>query len=313
MCLYPKLIKNPKYKPNKKNGGQVPPLLDKRIGVIPIGCGKCMQCMKQKSRNWQYRIIEDIKVNTNAKFITLTFSNKSIKELAEELKELSGYALDNAIATLAVRRFLERWRKEYGKSVRHWLVTELGHNGTENIHLHGILWTDKIESIERIWKYGYVWDGKKVNEMKINYVSAKTASYITKYMNKIDKKHIYYNSIVLCSKGIGSNYVEKNKKKDYYKGENGSKIALNTYWKNKLFSEEERERLWIEKLDKGERWIGGKRYKADDIEGIRNALRVERRYNKELGYGDDEKNWQQQEYENKCREINIYKRINNIK
>ena len=31
MCLYPTLIKNPKYKPNKKNGGQVPPVLDKRV------------------------------------------------------------------------------------------------------------------------------------------------------------------------------------------------------------------------------------------------------------------------------------------
>jgi len=37
MCLYPKLIKNPKYKPNKKNGGIVPELKDIRVLAVPIG------------------------------------------------------------------------------------------------------------------------------------------------------------------------------------------------------------------------------------------------------------------------------------
>ena len=43
MCLYPRLIKNPKYKPNKKNGGRVPPILDSRVLAVPIGCGKCLE------------------------------------------------------------------------------------------------------------------------------------------------------------------------------------------------------------------------------------------------------------------------------
>ena len=41
------------------------------------------------------------------------------------------------------------------------------------------------------------------------------------------------------------------------------------YYRNKIYSEEEREKLWIEKLNKGERWIGGscirrKNYKSDE-------------------------------------------------
>ena len=60
--------------------------------------------------------------------------------------------MENKIATLAVRRFLERWRKKYKKSVRHWLVTELGQKNTEHLHLHGIIWTDKGEEINKIWK-----------------------------------------------------------------------------------------------------------------------------------------------------------------
>ena len=69
MCLYPKLIKNPRYKATKKNRGIVPICNDERKKIIPIGCGKCMVCMKQRAREWKYRIIEDLKVHKNAKYL----------------------------------------------------------------------------------------------------------------------------------------------------------------------------------------------------------------------------------------------------
>jgi hypothetical protein len=49
MCLYPRIIQNPKYKINNKNGGVIPPIYDDRITKVPIGCGKCMEC-KNKER-----------------------------------------------------------------------------------------------------------------------------------------------------------------------------------------------------------------------------------------------------------------------
>ena len=125
MCLYPKLIRNPKYKANKKNGGVIPHMKDERVGFTPIGCGECIECMKKKANEWRVRLNEDIKKHTNGVFVTLTFSNESYRELSKLCKG-KGYNLDNEIATLAVRRFLERWRKKYKKSVRHWLITELG-------------------------------------------------------------------------------------------------------------------------------------------------------------------------------------------
>jgi hypothetical protein len=39
MCLYPKLIKNRKYVANKKNGGNIPVPSDKRVLMVPVGCG----------------------------------------------------------------------------------------------------------------------------------------------------------------------------------------------------------------------------------------------------------------------------------
>ena len=141
MCLYPDLVLNPKYRPNKKNGGNPPPLTDERVKYVPIGCGKCIECTKQRANAWRIRLLEHIKTNTNGKFITLTLSNEQYADLFSDLEpkqQSFNYSMENQIATLATRRFLERWRKQFRKSLQHWLVTELGHNGT-NKHLI-LLW-----------------------------------------------------------------------------------------------------------------------------------------------------------------------------
>ena len=150
MCLYSELRENKKWKPNKKNGGNPPIIKDPRTKWVAYRCGKCMECRKQKAREWSVRLQEEVKEDRTGKFVTLTFSNESIYKiihgdrLNQPIKNLDGYELDNEIAKTAVRRFLERWRKKHKKSVKHWLITELGqpsnkigHQGTENLHLSG--------------------------------------------------------------------------------------------------------------------------------------------------------------------------------
>jgi len=322
MCLYPKLIKNRKYISNKKNGGNIPPVTDERVLMVPIGCQKCIECKKQKARNWQVRLQEEIRDDNRGKFVTLTFSNESIKELTKEINRISGYNLDNEIATLAVRRFLERWRKKYKKSVKHWLVTELGGNGTENIHLHGIIWTNEsAETINKIWKYGYTWVGDKNNG---GYVNEQTINYITKYVTKTDIKHKEYNSKILCSPGIGKNYVDRydsklnkfngNDTKETYTTKQGIKLALPIYYRNKIWTEEEREKLWIQKLDKNERWVCGEKVDVSNgDEEYYKILDYYRKKNKRLGYGDDSKNWELKRYENERRNLKTLERIKNAK
>lgn len=307
MCLYPKLIKNRKYIKNKKNGGVIPTVSDKRVLYVPVGCGKCMECRKQKARDWCVRLQEDIRHNKNGKFVTLTFDEESLKELSDNIKGLTGYELENEIATLAMRRFLGRWRKKYKKSVRHWMVTELGQKNTERIHLHGIIWTDEKEDIKNIWKYGNVWIGEYVNE--------KTINYIVKYLSKTDDKHKEYNSKMLTSAGIGKGYINRiDAKNNKYKKEEtnetyttrqGVKLALPIYYRNKIYNEEEREKLWLEKLDKQERWVNG--IKVDISNGEEQyyeLLKNERMKNKRMGYGDDSRNWERVKYENERRAIN---------
>jgi hypothetical protein len=309
-------MENPKYRANKKNGGVIPPLPldefgkpDERVKYVPIGCGRCMQCKKQKANEWKIRLLEEIKVNKNGKFITLTFSTESIKELDKAIEgDLSGYDRDNEMVTIAMRRFLERWRKFEKKSVRHWFVTELGHGKFEHIHLHGILFTDKEPKyITDRWGYGIVWNGDEHN----GYVNNKTVNYMVKYVNKLDKEHEYYNPKILCSKGIGKYYEKDDKYNDHkYKGkntedtyrlDNGRKIANPIYYRNMLYNENERERLWLDKLDKDERWVMN--IKAVDDEHYYKLLKSAQYMNMKLGYGNNEINWNKRMYENQKRNI----------
>jgi len=317
MCLYPKLIKNKKYISNKKNGGIVPPLPlievngrlmeDLRVLEVPVGCGRCIECKKQKARNWNVRLNEEIRNNhKHAKFITLTFSNESYKELYYATDKVKGYEKDNAIATLGVRRFLERWRKQYKKSLRHWLVTELGKTGTEHIHLHGIIWTtESNEELSLKWRYGYISIGKRrydkgkaLNNYNTGYVNEQSINYITKYIHKQDEKHPNYKAKILTSAGIGKGYTQRHDSKrnkfkkrgtdETYKNRKGYKLALPIYYRNQIYSEEEREQLWLEKLDKEERFVLGQRIDiSQNDEQYYKALKEAREKNKRLGYGTD--------------------------
>lgn len=316
MCLYPILIKNKKYVSNKKNGGNIPICNDERVKLVPVGCGKCIECMKQKKRQWQVRLQEELRINKNAYFVTLTFSQDELDKLNKEVNCEIADIRENEIATLAVRRFLERWRKKYKKSVKHWLITELGHHNTERIHLHGLIFTNEVKTIiESIWQYGIVWFGE--------YVNNKTINYIVKYCNKIDHDHKGYQPKILCSPGIGNGYTKRidsninkykgEETKEFYRTRDGTKLNLPIYYRNKIYSEEEREKLWLNKLDKNERWVCGEKINADNEQELMQLLYYYRRKNKELGYGDDTIEWSKYEYIKKNNMLKYYKKLSKLK
>lgn len=326
MCIFPKIIKNPKYKGNKKNQGVIPYLTDDRVAYVPIGCGLCIECSKQRARTWKIRLYEDIKEHRNAKFITLTFSNESYHDLTkiciEKNKTLENYSLDNAVATIATRRFLERYRKKHKISVRHWLVTELGHKGTENIHLHGLIYTDDLNEIETAWSYGFIWKGKKRNGKYINYVSDRTINYITKYITKVDLLHKYYKPLILCSPGIGRAYKNSynyqlnifkgEKTKETYTNQQGFQMNLPVYYRNYIYSDEERELLWIQKLDKKVRYILGEKIDiSKDENNYYNILKQAQEHNIKLGYGDPH-NWSAIQYEKERRNLKQIERLEKL-
>lgn len=302
MCLYPKLIVNRKFQGNKKNGGNPPELKDNRVRFVPVGCGQCIECRKKKANEWKVRLHEELKVTKYAYFITLTFSPEELEKLCSKynLKE------SNAVAGKAVRLFLERVRKKYKKSIKHWLITELGQEKTERIHLHGILFMEypiNNEWLSNFWTYGNCDTGQ--------YCNSRTIFYIVKYLTKIDTKHKGYIPQIFCSAGLGKNYIDNFSRykhkfigkdtRDYYTLPNGQKMSLPIYYRNKVFTEDEREKLWIQRIEEDTRYVQG--VKIDKVlntqegyEHYEKVLKKAQEQNIELGYGDTSKEWKKRDY-----------------
>ena len=182
------------------------------------------------------------------------------------------------------------------------------------MRLHGIVWSDDISQLKNIWGNGYVWDGKEINGKKQNFVNEKTVNYITKYITKKDEKHKEYQSIILCSAGIGKNYINSFNAKmnkfigdetyTKYKTKTGLEIALPMYYRNKLYNDDEREKLWITQLNKEERYIMGNRIDVSmDMNEYFNGLEYYRKLNKELGYGNGKIDWKRLKYEEEIRKL----------
>lgn len=307
MCLYQTKILNPKYLPNEKNGGIPPKCEDERKKYIYTDCGWCVECRKKIANNWKIRLYEEIKTNKNCEMVTLTFRPEAIQELENEIftkhyKGLERGELDvNILAAYSVRMFTERWRKKYKKAPRYFLITELGHEGSERIHLHGLFFNvlniNKLEyqkDIQEKWTYGNVDFGEWVDERSINYIS--------KYITKVDKINEGYKQKIFVSKGLGKDYVSNKRYLHAWKDENtntlyrtkkGTYIAIPKYYKKKLFTEEEQEKLWTYQLNKNEIWIDGTKYdkeRQDDLEYRKEVIGNilgRREANKKAGFGDD--------------------------
>lgn len=285
MCLYTKYILNPKYRPNKKNNYRAPKCEDERLRYVPVSCGRCIECRKKKKREWLVRLSEEIKSDNQCMFITLTFSDVNFKELSRRVfnRLTQNDEEENQVCVKAVRMWLERIRAKTGKSVKHWLITEKGED-FGRIHLHGIVWAENWVLNE--WNYGYVSRGTYVNE--------KTINYITKYVTKVNEKFRNFIGKVLTSKGIGKSYIDKNKgsgKADEYRTRKGFILNQPDYYRRNIYTDEERERIWIENQERGYRYICGEKVSTENLEEWENLTKYYQERAKRL-YNEDETEWE---------------------
>ena len=99
-----------------------------------------------------------------------------------------------------------------------------------------------------------------------------------------------YTGKVLCSPGLGAGYVKRIGKRHEWKGEEtkedyytkqGTYIALPKYYKYKLFTEDQREQLWIYRENSGEKFIGNFKIKITDEESEEYYNVLKEQHNKE--------------------------------
>lgn len=274
-CENPKRLKNPRY--TKMSGGEYYIYCHHYFGKCPppdlyieVPCGECYSCQKRRMNDYRIRLLYEIADHISSAFVTLTFDNASLRRFKDDPNR-------------AVRLFLDRCRKEYGKGLRHWFVAEYGSlNG--RIHYHGIIFNTPsnftAHKVSSLWSYGHIWLG---------YANSKTCNYIVKYVTK-SANNGQRPPRIISSKGIGQSYLTPQQialhKKDgeFYPFMTFGSItsALPRYYYNKIFSDDDKVQILLQSLSKPfERYVNGLRYTTYPF--YKQALKQLHQRNMDLG------------------------------
>lgn len=163
MCLYPVTIySKPEHIPHQ------------------VSCGKCLECMRQASREWAFRILDECSLHDKNCFITLTYNDDNYPDFGEvsvREHQLFLKRLRAAISPIKIRFFMSA---EYGKKhmrphyhyiIFGWYPDDARYFCTDDKH------TSLFRSalLESVWTKGF---------STVGTVTYDTALYAAKYLQK---------------------------------------------------------------------------------------------------------------------------------
>lgn len=241
-CITPIWIKNPKT----GRGLEVP-------------CSRCWPCLERRANAWAARILQEKKRSNSAHFVTLTYDDAHVPID----KETMNLTLDKT----EIPRYMKRLRKLHNqaykidkklkaesKPLKYYAVGEYGED-LERPHYHIILFNAIIDLIPMAW----IKEKKLIGLIDIGEqgVTAGGARYLCQYMlTGQEETGGRQKPFSLMSKNLGSNYITTEIKKwhlqttgtaiehngkiietrdRYYMIQDGFKIALPRYYRDKIF------------------------------------------------------------------------------
>lgn len=209
-------------------------------------CGKCPNCLARRISGWSFRLQQHAKVQDIALFVTLTYNSDFVP-----ISDRGFMTLRPNDLTLFMKR-LRKYLPVGSSKVSYFAVGEYG-GKTMRPHYHYLLFNAPHSVVERAWRVDNVSIGD------IHYgeglgINAAEVGYCLKYMSKPGKVPLHCNDdrvpeFQRCSKGIGLNYLSDavNKwhhddllNRFYLPYEDGKKLAIPRYYKDKLYTEVER-------------------------------------------------------------------------
>jgi len=223
-CDTPFHVKNPRY-PIYSNDRQV-----------PVPCGKCPACLSRRTSVWTFRLKQHARNATTSYFVTLTYDTRFVP-----ITKRGYLTLDKR----DVQLYFKKLRKAHGKNfepIKYYLAGEYG-SKTFRPHYHIILFNANIELIHKAWDKG---------EVHIGELTEASAAYTAKYINKGKIIPMHQNDdrlseFSLMSKKLGINYLSEkiikyhraDIERNYLTLEDGKKISLPRYYRQKIWTESE--------------------------------------------------------------------------
>lgn len=203
---------------------------------VPVPCGRCPPCKKNRVNGWVFRMLQQEKVSTSAHFVTLTYDTHNVPI------SQNGYM---TLLKKDFQDFMKRLRKICGDAkLKYYAVGEYGTNNNRP-HYHAIIFNcpDPLY-------YNQAWG---LGSMHVGGVSGNSIAYTMKYIDKHYKKRLHARDdrefeFPLMSKGLGKNYLSdeivKYHQSDisrlFLTKEGGFKIAMPRYYKEKIYTDDQR-------------------------------------------------------------------------
>lgn len=209
---------------------------------IPVPCGKCPACVARRVSQWSFRLMQEERVSSSSHFITLTYDCKHAP-----ISQNGFLSLDKRHVQAFFKRL--RWSQDQlgiKERIKYYAVGEYG-GKTKRPHYHAIIFNARIECIQPAWSMGHVYYGD---------VSGASVGYTLKYMSKTWRP-MHRNDDrewpqALMSKGLGKAYLSEAMREwhesDMYNRMycsllDGRKIGMPRYYKDKLYTKEQREHI----------------------------------------------------------------------
>ena len=180
-----------------------------------LPCGKCIECLARRVSGWSFRLLKEAELSSSAFFVTL---------------------------------WMKRLRKLETNKLKYYLCGEYG-GKTKRPHYHVILFnlTD-INNIQKTWQKGEIHTGQ---------VEPASVGYTLKYVSKPSKIPIHQHDdrskeFSLMSKKMGMNYLTPQMifyhrndllNRMYITLKDGKKIAMPRYYKDKIYTQNEKEQI----------------------------------------------------------------------
>ncbi len=214
---------------------------------VQVPCGKCPPCKRRRISDWVFRLMEEDKYSSSSYFITITYTNDFVP-MTTNKRWMTLNKKD-------WQDYMKRLRKAQSKThphlkIKYYMVGEYG-GITSRPHFHAIIFNvSNPDIITSSWHK----EGVSMGDVDIGTVSGASIAYTAKYIDKESSipygpSDLRIGQFSTMSHGLGDSfltdgvikYYHADLKRYYVTTQNGCRIALPRYYRNKIYSDDQKQ------------------------------------------------------------------------
>lgn len=231
--------------------------------IVPVPCGRCPKCLTRKASAWSHRLMQHERQYSLAFFVTFTYDDENVPYTD------SGY---HTLRRDDMKQCMKNLRKRSYTKISYFTVGEYG-TERNRPHYHTLLFNCDLchlvgkKLADMAMRYPEIYlDGKfkfydvpvwGKGYISIGYVEGASVGYCMKYISKpskipVNDKDDREQEKAMMSKGIGSNYLTPQMQswhlqdlcnRMYCTTQQGVKLSMPRYYKDKIYTEEQRDTI----------------------------------------------------------------------